>query len=77
MRMKKLLLVVLVILVAFACAACANSKAQTRKGVCSGCGQETTLHRYVLKGELGNAANRGDIEYLCDYCIRISEFAGY
>ena len=71
--MKRIVICILIALAALACTACSG----THRGICSQCGQETTLHKYVLQGELGNASSRGSVEYMCDDCIRFAKLTGY
>ena len=71
--MKRIAVVLLLVLFALTCVACSG----THRGICSQCGQETELHKYVLQGQLGNAMNRGDVEYMCEDCIRLAKLTGY
>lgn len=71
--MKKILVILLVAAIVIACTACSG----TKYGKCSTCGQEEKLYKYTLQGKFGNAGNRGEVEYLCDDCIRTAKMFGY
>jgi hypothetical protein len=70
-KIKKIFVGILTLIMMMAGVGCSN------KGVCDECGQEAKLTKYVLQGGMGNAGDAGNIEYLCDDCIRIAKAFGY
>lgn len=70
MKSMRLMALVLVCMLILGLAGCSRGK-------CYECQQEAALSKYVIRGTMGNAGDKGKSVYLCEDCMRMYKLFGY
>lgn len=70
MKSLRYMLLAVLCLMLFGLAGCS-------RGTCYECRQEATLSKYVIRGTMGNAGDKGKSVHLCEDCMRMYKLFGY